>query len=280
MSHPIAIMVGPREDWAVRCLDMLPWASAGDLARCCGRSGPVAYHALANLERAGLARCFGVSSGGGVCRRFVLSNRAAGGRLRRHQPALEQRCCGNLALVEGAYRLLGDVVAARSGRRLEEFRWVLDGACDGVARFDDGWCVVLWSGRSETLGALRRRLRRLVDRGFPGGGWPGLWCFVGSDLFQAHLALRAAGEVGLDSVAAAAGGGPAVGSAFSLTGRSFLVGGGPASGGGSGGWGGAGGGGTGRAVDGGGSAAGPAGVGRGGGLAGSRRPVVAAVNRV
>ena len=186
-----------REHWALACVDMLPWASASDLARCGGRSLPTCYQAMAHMEESGRGRCISVSTGGKTWRRVALVDHGRGGRLVRHQPDVVQWCCGKLELVEGAYRVLGDLVVAGRGRRLEEFRWEPGGLIDGVARFDDGWCAVSWSGRGETLSMLRRRLALVSGRGFPGGGWPGRWFVIVPDRFQAELVNRAAADAGL-----------------------------------------------------------------------------------
>lgn len=188
---------------ALEWLDTLPWASAWDLSRCCGRSLPASYRVLASLERSGRVGRFGVSTGGKSWQRFVLADDVSPGVLRRHQPDVVRWCRGNLELMEGTYRLLGDLVAAGRGRRLEEFRWEPGSLCGGAARFDDGWCVVLWSGRGESLIPLRVRLARVSERGFPGGARPGWFFLVVPDLFQADLALRAAEEAGIGSVVSA-----------------------------------------------------------------------------
>ena len=187
-----------RDRWDLKIVDMLPWASASDLARCSGRSAPSCYQAMAGMEESGDARCCSVSTGGQVWRRVVLSDGGRAVTLRRHQPEVVMWCCGKLEMVAGTYRLLGDVVATGRGRRLEEFRWEPGGLIEGLARFSDGWCAVLWSGWGETLGMLRRRLSIASDRGFPAGAWPGMWFVIVPDRLQADLVTRAAGEAGLE----------------------------------------------------------------------------------
>ena len=186
-----------REHWVLGCVDMLPWASASDLSRCWGRSLPTCYQAMAYVEDRGEGRCVSVSTGGKVWRRLALVDYGRRGWLVRHQPDVVQWCCGKLELVEGTYRLLGDLVVAGRGRRLEEFRWEPAGLIEGVARFTDGWCVFSWSGRGETLWMLKRRLALVSERGFPGGGWPGRLFLIVPDRFQAALVDRAAAETGL-----------------------------------------------------------------------------------
>ena len=88
--------------------------------------------------------------------------------------------------------------------RFEEFRWLDGVGLTAMARYEQGWCGLIWSGMLETVTELDARFGRLAaDIGSLAAGqeyrpWPGILAVVVPDPWQRELVMNAAGRYGLD----------------------------------------------------------------------------------
>lgn len=197
--------------WVVERLEHLPLGSAIDLADCFGKGYTTCYRALRGLEKAGIVRGADVSVGWRRQRRYWLIGRGWDGALPeamlRHPPRVMKRLVENMGSVEAAYRMVAAVVkGATHDRQLQEFRWIRDSDVpwDAVARFSDGWMVLMWCGIWQDRNSLRKRLERMSlsagSAAAGGTGRPGRYCFLVADEWQAEVVRRGIREFGMERI--------------------------------------------------------------------------------
>ena len=187
-------------------LAQLPLASGRELASACPNLNLRVYDVLRSLESRGLAHSgrigwmrreadrwwvseLGLSVLGGE---YVGFNTLGG----------LSRLVDSLPAVEGFYSLLAAISGGNNGS-LAEFHWLRRRVSfDAVARFDQGWAMLVWSGFYNQASHLDQRLGALAsevqDASVNAGRtWPGLICLVARDAWQCEVARVAAKQKGI-----------------------------------------------------------------------------------
>ena len=192
---------------ALRVLNVLvdiPLATARDLTDLTGFSPSMVYLRLGQLKDLGLVDSVSLGWSFALSMRWFLTDSGllALGRLGStwHEEPARCRLLDRLPSVEWFYPA---AVGVRDMGAFEGFRWFDNVSLDAMARYEQGWIALFWSGFFQSEDRIASRFARLgpdlrqmsVSPELP---WPGLLLFVVSDHWQRELVYRAARRYYLD----------------------------------------------------------------------------------
>ena len=185
-----------RELLMLNQLGDVPLCSAQDVASIYGWSPTTCYESLRALKGAGLVTVVKLNASGTVEERFWIPDeqwgRIMGDRPPPHTDRMIQWLWLNPQFVAAVYRLVGMAVQDVPERRLLFLRWLRSHPFDAVARFNDGWMLISWSGIWQDRQHLDDRLSKCVEEvnrnwgGSLGAHRPGRIVFVAPHPWQAE----------------------------------------------------------------------------------------------